>query len=215
MNNAIQIAGLRHAYAGQGVLDLPELTIAQGARHLVVGPSGSGKTTLLHVIAGLLRPTAGSVQVAGCDVTALRPAQLDRLRGRELGIVFQQLHLMASLTALENLLLARYLAGLPQVVEHCLQVLDELGVARRADARPAALSRGEAQRVALARALVNEPRILLADEPTASLDDAACESVAGLLDEQASARNITLLVATHDGRLRDRFGDFTELRSCA
>ncbi len=212
---AVQVTGLQHSYHDSDPLLLPDLRIAQGERHVVMGPSGSGKTTLLHAISGLLRPTQGTICVAGRDLSTFDAASLDRFRARELGIVFQQVHLMRSLTAIENLLLARYLAGLAQDSQRALALLADLGVADRARARPSALSRGEAQRVALARALINEPRILIADEPTSSLDDASCEAVLSLLVEQSSARELTLVVATHDARVRSRFDAITELTPCA
>ncbi len=203
--NAVEISGLRQAFDGHEILALDAFCVEQGACQLVSGPSGSGKTTLLHLIAGLQRPLEGTITVVDMPLAGLRPATLDRFRGRHIGIVFQHLHLLSSLTALGNVLAAQYLAGVAQDERRCLAVLDELGVAHRADARPDELSRGEAQRVALARAVINEPALLLADEPTASLDDASCEAVAALLLAQAGARGATLIVATHDARLARLF----------
>ncbi len=202
---AVEIAGLRQAFDGREVLAIDALSVRQGERQLVSGSSGSGKTTLLHLIAGLQQPLEGTIAVVDTPLAGMRPAALDRFRGRRIGIVFQHLHLLSSLTALGNVLAAQYLAGVTQDAQRCLAVLDELGVAHRAGARPAELSRGEAQRVALARAVINDPPLLLADEPTASLDDESCEAVAALLMAQAHSRGATLIVATHDARLAGRF----------
>ncbi len=202
---AVEIVGLRQSFDGREVLAIEALSLEQGASQLVSGPSGSGKSTLLQLIAGLQQPLEGTVTVVDTPLAGLRPAALDRFRGRHIGIVFQRLHLLSSVTALGNVLAAQYLAGMPQDERRCLALLDELGVAHRAAARPAELSRGEAQRVALARAVINDPRLLLADEPTASLDDESCEAVASLLLAQAHSRGATLVVATHDARLAGRF----------
>lgn len=196
---------VRHAYDGETVLNIPHFEAAQGERWLLLGPSGSGKTTFLHVVAGLLTPTSGRVLIAGQDVGALKGAALDQFRGRNVGIVFQQMHLLPTLTVEQNLLLAPYMAGLPQDRERVHEVLAGLDLAEKAGAYPEALSYGQKQRVAIARAVMNRPRLILADEPTSSLDDRRGEQVAALLEAQAAAVGATLLVATHDGRLKQRF----------
>ncbi|MGH8635425.1 MAG: ABC transporter ATP-binding protein [Burkholderiales bacterium] len=198
------IQNLKHAYNGMEVLSVPAWQVEQGSQWLVLGPSGSGKTTLLHVLAGILQPTAGSVSVAGRDLRALKPADLDRFRGQRIGIVLQRLHLVQSLTVVNNLLLAQYLAGLPQDGTRVREVLATLDVADKADAYPHELSFGQAQRVAVARAVVNRPRLLLADEPTSNLDDERCTQAYGLLESQARACDATLVVATHDQRIKAR-----------
>jgi putative ABC transport system ATP-binding protein len=195
---------VHHDYGGKAALDIPDWTVTQGEQWLVLGPSGSGKTTLLHALAGILRPTAGRVEVAGQDLSALGAAALDRFRGRHIGIVLQKLHLVGSLSVLQNVCLAQYLAGLPQDEARAREALASLGIADKALARPAELSQGQAQRVAIARAVVNRPQLLLADEPTANLDDAHCAEAAELLTGQARACNATLLIATHDQRVKAR-----------
>jgi ABC-type lipoprotein export system ATPase subunit len=200
----IALSGLRHAYNGKCVLELSQCRIAQGETWLVLGPSGSGKTTLLHILAGILRPSAGSVAVAGVDLGALRGDELDRFRGRHIGIVLQRLHLVGSLTVLNNLLLAQYLAGLPQDGARACEVLSNLGLGEKMTSYPSELSHGQAQRVALARAVINRPQLLLADEPTSNLDDASCKEAFDLLSAQASACNATMVIATHDLRIRER-----------
>lgn len=198
------IQNLRHAYDGTEVLNVPAWQVEQGSQWLVLGPSGSGKTTLLHVLAGILRPAAGGVSVAGKDLGALKANDLDRFRGRHIGIVLQRLHLMASLTVLDNLLLAQYLARLPRDRERAAEVLAGLDVADKARAYPHELSFGQAQRVAVARAVVNRPQLLLADEPTSNLDDGRCFQALELLQDQARACNATLIIATHDQRVKSR-----------
>lgn len=198
------IENLKHAYNGAEVLNVPEWRAEQGAQWLVIGPSGSGKTTLLHVLAGILRPSAGSVSIAGQDLAALTPAELDRFRGRHIGIVLQRLHLVPSLTVVGNLLLAQYLAGVPQDDTRVREALASLDVDGKAYAYPHELSFGQAQRVAVARAVVNRPKLLLADEPTSNLDDGRCAQAYGLLESQARACGATLVIATHDQRIKAR-----------
>ena len=198
---------LQHGYDGVDVLRVPSWSARQGAHWLLLGPSGSGKTTLLHILAGILKPAAGHVQLAGQDLAALAPAALDRFRGRHVGIVLQRLHLLASLTVAQNLALAQYLAGLPQDAARVREVLASLDLADKAEAYPHALSHGQAQRVAVARAVVNRPRVLLADEPTSNLDDARCAQALDLLLAQATACEATLVIATHDQRIKARVPD--------
>ena len=195
---------MRHDYNGKCVLELPQWSVAQGDTWLVLGPSGSGKTTLLHILAGILKPGAGSVMVAGQDLRALQADELDRFRGRHIGIVLQRLHLVDSLTVLNNLLLAQYLAGLPQDEGRAREVLNNLGLSEKTSSYPSELSHGQAQRVALARAVINRPQLLLADEPTSNLDDARCSEAVDLLSAQAAACNATMVIATHDTRIRER-----------
>ena len=199
-----ELRDLRHAYDGTEVLAVPEFRAAQGEHWLVLGPSGSGKSTLLHILAGLLRPTRGEVVVAGQPLQALKPAQLDRFRGQHVGIVLQQLHLVPTLTIEKNVLLAEYLAGLPQDPARVAEVLGRVGLAGKARAYPHELSYGQAQRVAVARAVVNRPRLLLADEPTSNLDDVRCGHALDLLEEEARACGATLVIATHDQRIKSR-----------
>ncbi len=207
------VENLKHAYHGTEVLNVAAWRVEQGSQWLVLGPSGSGKTTLLHILAGILRPTAGSVGIAGQDVRGLSPNQLDRFRGQHIGIVLQRLHLIPSLTVMNNLLLAQYLAGLPQEGARVREVLTSLNVADKAGAYPHELSFGQAQRVAVARAVVNRPKLLLADEPTSNLDDARCMQAFGLLESQARTCGATLVIATHDQRIKTRMPNHYELEA--
>ncbi len=202
---------LAHAYDGKDVLRVDDWQAEQGAQWLMLGPSGSGKTTLLHVLAGILRPASGQVTVANQDLMALSPSALDRFRGKHVGIVLQRLHLIDSLTVMNNLLLAQYLAGEPQDVARVREVLASLDLADKGSARPHELSHGQAQRVAVARAVVNKPKLLLADEPTSNLDDTRCLQVLDLLLAQATACGATLVIATHDQRIKSRVPNHHEL----
>ena len=205
------IQQFKHVYGGQEVIRIDTWSAPQGEQWLMLGPSGSGKTTVLHVLAGILRPTAGSASIAGQDLSALSASELDRFRGRNVGIVLQRLHLLPSLTVAENVQLAQFLAGLPQDHARVHEVLAGLDLADKAQARPHALSHGQAQRAAIARAVVNRPRLLLADEPTSNLDDARCEQAMDLLLTQAAACGATLVIATHDQRVKARVANHFQL----
>jgi len=201
----IRIEALRFGYrAGEDLLALDAFDLAAADQALVVGPSGSGKTTLLHLVAGLLVAPRGRVVVAGRDLASMSAGERDRFRGRNIGIVLQQFHLLPTLRVLGNLLVAQHVAGLPVDRDAARASLAALGVRDRANAWPHELSVGEQQRVAIARALVNRPPVLLADEPTSNLDDEACATVADLLQQAAASRGAALLIATHDQRLKAR-----------
>jgi putative ABC transport system ATP-binding protein len=200
------IKQLRHQYPGaQQEIVFPDWQLAQGEHCVLIGPSGSGKTTLLSIVGGMLKPLSGQALVAKQDIAQLSASALDRFRGQNVGLVPQRLHLIASLSVAENLQLAQYLAHLPQDGTRIHAVLDRLGLADLAKRKPHQLSQGQAQRVAIARAVVNGPKLLLADEPTANLDDESTEDVISLLEREADAVGATLLIASHDGRVKSHF----------
>jgi len=207
----IAVRNLEHRYQGNRALSLPQWQAAAGSRWLVLGPSGCGKTTLLHVLAGLIPVVSGEVQVDGKDLRSLKGKDLDRWRGANVGIVLQALHLVPHLSVRDNLRLAQYLARAPQSDAAIGDALAALGVADKAARRPHELSQGEQQRVAIARAVVNGPKLLLADEPTASLDDAAAGRAVELLFAAAERRGATLVVATHDSRVKQHFSNTLQL----
>ena len=196
---------LTFAYPGQAVLRFPDIGCQRGESQLILGQSGSGKTTLLHLLGGLRTAQGGSVRIDDTELQQLRGSELDRFRGRHIGIVFQQTHFVRSLRVLDNLLLAQSLAGIRPDARRCQGLLERLNLPHKASARPENLSLGEQQRVAIARALVNQPGLILADDPTSALDDANCEEVLQLLEAQAREENAALLIVTHDGRLKERF----------
>jgi ABC-type lipoprotein export system ATPase subunit len=207
----LRASGIRQRYASKEVLALERFEAAQGEHWLVLGASGSGKTTFLNLVAGLLAPSEGEIEVGGQGLAKLGGAALDRWRGRNVGIVPQKLHLVASLNVLQNLLLAPFLANLPPDRARAEFLLEKLNLKEQSKARPGQLSHGQAQRVAVARAVMNRPKLLLADEPTANLDDAHCEQALDLLQGQAAECCATLIVATHDQRARARFDRRLEL----
>jgi putative ABC transport system ATP-binding protein len=202
---ALDIDALQFLRGTRKVIDLPSLSLAAGEHCAVLGPSGCGKSTLLHLVAGLLTPAHGTIRVAGQDLHAMSSASRDRFRGRHIGIVFQRLHLLPSLTLLQNLQIAGRLAGTKEDRERLDTLLSSLGIRDRMHAHPSALSQGEMQRAAIARAVIQRPALVLADEPTSSLDDGNAARVMDLLLAQTTACGAALLVVTHDARVRDRF----------
>ncbi len=205
-NFIIQVREVTKEYHGATrALDGVSLDIAEGEWVAVMGPSGSGKTTLLNLLSCLDRATSGSVTIDGADVTRLAANQLAQFRREKVGLVFQQFHLVPYLTAQENVMLAQYFHSMPDVDE-ARQALEQMGLGERAHHLPSQLSGGEQQRVCIARALINQPRIILADEPTGNLDEANEEIVLDLF-QQMHARGRTIVLVTHDatvGALTDR-----------
>jgi ABC-type lipoprotein export system ATPase subunit len=180
----------------------------------LVGGSGSGKTTFLNVLAGIVRPAAGRVLHDDVDITALSEAACDRFRASRIGYVFQTFNLLASLSARDNVRIAQSLGGHRgrEARQRCDELLTRVGVSARAGARPRALSVGEQQRVAIARAVVNRPRVVLADEPTANLDEANAAAALDLLIETAQEAGALLLLVTHDRQVMDRIPRVIQLR---
>ncbi|MCR9246903.1 MAG: ABC transporter ATP-binding protein [bacterium] len=185
----------------------------------VLGPSGSGKSTLLNIIGGLLPPTTGSVTVAGQQLGDLSTAQMATLRNRELGFVFQTHHLLPQCTALENVLVPTLADPQrkpgPETATRARELLTEIGLGDRLDHRPAQLSGGECQRVAVVRALINEPRLVLADEPTGSLDEQSADRLGDLLTNLNEQHGVALVVVTHSQRLAQRMQRVLTLQSGA
>jgi putative ABC transport system ATP-binding protein len=214
---AIELAGVNLSL-GRGaarvhILKDIGLHIGTGEAVGLVGPSGSGKSTLLMVAAGLERPDAGSVRVAGQDLRSLDEDALARFRGRHVGIVFQSFHLIPTMTALENVAVPLELAGAADAFERAARELASVGLAERVDHYPAELSGGEQQRVALARALAPHPAILVADEPTGNLDEATGREIIELLFAGHEQRGTTLVLVTHDTALAQRCDRVVRLRS--
>ena len=213
----LQAKGLCRQYAADGgpvrAVDTVDLTVERGEAVSVMGPSGCGKSTLLHLLGGLERPTAGELWLAGQRVDTLSETGWARLRRRTIGFVFQAFHLVDELTAVENVELPSLLIGVSrrQARGRALGLLERLGVADRAGHLPDRLSGGERQRVALARALVNEPLLVLADEPTGNLDSAATAEILRLFAEVHGAGQ-TLLVVTHDPRVAATAGRLLTMR---
>ncbi len=202
---ALEIKNLIQRFGDRTVLDLPAWSVPPARHSLVLGASGSGKSTLLHAIAGLLGPSEGHIAVDGKKLSELGSQDLDAFRGRHLGIVLQNLHLISALSIRDNLKLAQSLAGRAADPERVDRLLDQVGLSSLARRKPETISHGERQRAAIARALVNCPTLLLADEPTSALDDENAHKVMQLLMQQATTSGATLIVATHDRRITDHF----------
>jgi putative ABC transport system ATP-binding protein len=190
----LELEKIQCSWPGRAPLGPLSLRLAAGQHMLLLGPSGSGKTTLLLALAGLRPPQAGTVRIAGTDPYALGESARDAFRARNIALIFQSFHLIPALSVIDNI----RLAGEPEA-----EMLAALGLTSLLTALPRHLSHGQAQRVAIARALAARPRLLLADEPTAALDDGNAATVARLLLDLAAQAGTTLIIATHDNRLRD------------
>ncbi len=197
----IHTSQLAYRYPGSATLHFPDVDVPQGGVLLLKGPSGSGKSTWLALAAGLLRASSGQITVAGQDLNALKNIATDAWRARAIGFLPQKLHLSEALTVSGNLAMAQWAAGVPDDAAAIDRVLDTLDLADLSHRKPGQLSGGQAQRVALARAVLLQPQVILADEPTASLDDAAAQAALQLLRMSAQRCHATLVVATHDGRV--------------
>ncbi|GAA4846263.1 ABC transporter ATP-binding protein [Algivirga pacifica] len=202
---------LSYQYTKGNTIAFPDLSIVEGEHFLILGQSGCGKTTLLHLLSGLLRTQKGAITIDGTNLSELSSKSLDTFRGQYIGVIFQKPHFVKSLSVEEHLLTAQYLAQKPQDRQKIKSLLAPLNLLSKKDKKISQLSEGEKQRVSVAMALVNEPKLILADEPTASLDDYHAQEVADMLEEYASKANATLIIVTHDQRLKKQFPKYLEL----
>ncbi len=209
----ISITAVAHSYKDASPISFKDWKINDGEQWLLLGDSGSGKTTLLHILTGILKPNQGSVHIDETSIYQLSAKKLDQFRGRHIGIIFQKPHLIKSLTVGENLLLAQGFAGLPENHQRVDEVLTSLDMLHKKNAYPSTLSIGQLQRVSIARAVINKPSLLIADEPTSSLDDKNAEAVLSLLMQQSGLNQAILVVATHDKRVKDAFTHTYRLNS--
>jgi putative ABC transport system ATP-binding protein len=193
------------------MMSFPDVECPERSQLLLLGQSGSGKTTLLHLLCGMLQPTAGEISIQGQNLVTMTERERDAFRGRHFGIVFQKSHFVQSLTVLENLAIPAFLLGEAFDPQEAQALLDRLGIGHKAHDRPRDLSTGEQQRAGIARALIHKPDIVLADEPTSALDDQSTQAVVALLEEQAQTLGATLVIVTHDQRLKDRYERRIEL----
>ena len=200
----ISTKGLNFNYNEQASFSFPDINLGKDENLLIIGSSGIGKTTLLHLLAGLLESNSGSINLYGQDISKLTQHQIDKFRGQNIGIVFQKPHFVNSLTVKENLQLAQYL-GNKKDQNRIIDILSSLDILDKENKKPKKLSQGEKQRASIAMAIVNSPKLILADEPTSSLDDENCDRVIKLLKKQASEFKAQLIVITHDNRLKKHF----------
>ncbi len=199
----IRTSGLIYAYPGQPEIIFPDFHCAPQEHALILGPSGKGKTTLLHLLGGILSPSKGGIDIGETPLHKLRGRNLDKFRGLHIGIIFQKAHFIKALTALENLMLAQTLSQTHSNKDHAIQLLERLSISSKADRKTYSLSAGEQQRLAIARALINKPEVILADEPSSSLDDENCFKMIELLRSVSNENNANLIIVTHDNRIRE------------
>jgi putative ABC transport system ATP-binding protein len=200
----IQTHRLHFAYKNAETFKFPDIDLPQGKHALLLGASGSGKTTLLNLLCGLLRPQTGSVKIGKHDLSQFSQSQIDRFRGENIGMIFQKSYFLPALTIENNLLWAQRLAGRQTDKKQISQQLEQVGLLQSLKKYPYELSIGEQQRVSIARALLHQPQVVLADEPTSALDDANCEKVLNIITSQSQQAEATLLIVTHDARVKHK-----------
>jgi len=206
----IRTKELKFNYDNQTSFSFKDINLKTGENLLILGNSGIGKTTLLHILSGLLKSKSGSIELFGNEITEFSSHELDKFRRDNIGIVFQKSHFINSLTVRENLELAQYIAD-KKDSNRIVDILKNLNIFDKINKKTNQLSQGEKQRVSIALAIVNSPKLILADEPTSSLDDDNCSDVIRLLKKQATDFGAQLIVITHDSRLKKHFKKSIEL----
>ncbi|MCO6164305.1 ABC transporter ATP-binding protein [Flavobacterium sp. NRK F7] len=203
----ISTKNITFSYTKEQTFIFPDLHCDAGSTILITGDSGKGKTTYLHILGGLLKPKTGSILIDSTDILTLSERQNDAFRGKNIGVVFQKSHFVSALTVIENLEMASWLATGKKNSERAKKLLEQLNIVNQSNKLPNQLSIGQQQRVSIARALMNEPKVLLADEPTSSLDDKNAEKVISLLTSLSKEYKAALLIVTHDSRIKEKFSN--------
>ncbi len=192
-------------YDGLFKFNFPDIQLTKGGGLLVLGDSGVGKTTFIQILAGLLKPISGHIQLGSTNYNKLSSKEMDQFRGKHIGMIFQKPYFVRNLNILDNLLLSLYLSENKQDEKRVVQLLNEIGLGNKLESMPDDLSQGEQQRASIALAVIKQPDLILADEPTSSLDDANCQKIITLLKEQADKNKSKLIIITHDNRIKTQF----------
>ena len=198
---------ISYSYDGINELCFPDLKLKQSQSLLILGESGIGKTTLIYILAGLLKPNSGTLEINSIKINELNSNEIDRFRGDNIGMVFQFPRFVNNISILDNLCLSQYLSKNKKDVIRATQLLAQVGLEHKKHNKAKELSQGEQQRAAIALSVVKKPKLILADEPTSSLDDVNCAKTISLLKEQAALTNASLIIITHDHRLKSQFNN--------
>ena len=196
---------IQFTYNGEKKFNFPDLNINSGESLLVLGESGVGKTTFIQILAGLLKPSSGSLELNSINYSSLSSKKMDEFRGKNIGMIFQSPHFVRNISIIENLLLSLHLSNQKLDKEYAENILSQIGLVEKMNSLPDELSQGEQQRAAIALAVIKNPDLILADEPTSSLDDTNCQKIISLLQEQSASKNAKLIIITHDNRLKSQF----------
>lgn len=200
-------SGLVKVFTSDRVIHFPNIDIAQGESLMIHGPSGSGKTTLMHIISAIIKPTSGSIVIDNTAILNLSSKECDRFRGKKIGICFQRPIFIRSLTVLENLMMTQKLSGVTVDKKKCINLLQELNLLHTSGQLTHTLSQGEQQRLVFLRSLVNQPKLILADEPSSSLDDVNASIIIDMMRNHAEEHNASLIVVSHDERIKKFFNN--------
>jgi len=192
-------------YDGMTKFSFPDIQLEKGESLLVLGDSGVGKTTFIQILAGLLKSKSGKIKLENTNYNELSSKEMDQFRGKYIGMIFQKPHFVRNLNILDNLLLSLYLSEKKQDKRRVIELLEEIGLGNKLESMPNELSQGEQQRAAIALAVIKKPDLILADEPTSSLDDTNCQKIITLLKEQAAKTKSKLIIITHDNRIKNQF----------
>ena len=201
----LQSRAINFSHDGTHQFCFPDIQLSKGEELLILGESGVGKTTFIQILAGLLKPSSGLLEFNGSQYHSLPSKELDQFRGKHIGMVFQNPYFVKNISILDNLLLALYLSKNNEDRKRAILLLERVGLGHKINSKPNDLSQGEQQRAAIALAVVKKPSVILADEPTSSLDDVNCKKITSLLKEQAASTNALLIIITHDQRIKSQF----------